>query len=196
MNLKTIKMKKLNLEPKTIETVNQLASSIINNTKKTMGFVPNMYTGMANNPALLDAYVHSYKTFRQNSGFNAIEQEVIFLSIAYENECDYCMAAHSFVADKASKVPTEITDAIRSNGTITDEKLKALSTLARIITRNRGHVTNQEIIDFLDAGYNENHVLGVITGVGVKTFSNYFNHIAETSLDTVFKQREWSKELV
>ena len=24
--------------------------------------IPNMYAGMANNPALLDAYVHSYKT--------------------------------------------------------------------------------------------------------------------------------------
>ena len=189
-------MKKLNLEPKTIETANPLASSIINNTKKAMGFVPNMYTTMANNPALLDAYVHSYKTFRQNSGFNAIEQEVIFLSVAYENECDYCMAAHSFVADKVSKVPTEITDAIRLNGTINDDKLKALSTLARVVTRNRGHVTNQEITDFINSGYNESHVLGVITGVGVKTFSNYFNHIAETSLDTVFKPREWSKATI
>lgn len=189
-------MKKLNLESKTIETANPLASSIINNTKKAMGFVPNMYTTMANNPALLDAYVHSYKTFRQNSGFNSIEQEVIFLSVAYENECDYCMAAHSFVADKASKVPTEITDAIRSNGNITDIKLNALSTFARLVTRNRGNVSNQEINDFLSVGYTESHVLGVITGVGVKTFSNYFNHIAETSLDTVFKSREWLKTTI
>mgnify|MGYP001057154335 CR=1 FL=1 len=186
-------MKKLNLEHKTFETANSIASSILDDAKKAMGFVPNMYAKMANNPALLDSYIHSYKTFRQNSGFNSVEQEVIFLSVAYENECDYCMAAHSFVADKASKVPTEITDAIRSNGIINNEKLKALSTFARIVTRNRGHVTNQEIADFLNAGYNENQVLGVITGVGVKTFSNYFNHIAETSLDTVFKSREWSK---
>jgi uncharacterized peroxidase-related enzyme len=186
-------MKKLKLDFKTTETASPIASSLLDDAKKAMGFVPNMYATMANNPALLDSYLHSYKSFRQNSGFNSVEQEVIFLSVAYENACDYCMAAHSFVADKASKVPTEITDAIRCNGNIEDSKLKALSHFTRIITRNRGHVTNQEISDFLNAGYNENDVLGVITGVGVKTFSNYFNHIAETPLDTAFMSREWSK---
>ncbi|PQB06873.1 alkylhydroperoxidase [Polaribacter filamentus] len=186
-------MKKLNLEPKTSETTNPITSAILDEAKKAMGFVPNMYAGMANNTALLDSYIHSYKTFRQNSGFNSVEQEIIFLSVAYENECDYCMAAHSFVADKASKVPTEITDAIRSNGIINNVKLKALSTFTRIVTKNRGHVTNQEIADLLNVGYDESHVLGVITGVGVKTFSNYFNHIAETPLDDVFKSRVWSR---
>jgi len=186
-------MKKLKIESRTIETSQPIASKILESTKKAMGFIPNMYTGMANNPALLDAYVHSYKTFRQNSGFNAVEQEIIFLSVAYENECDYCMAAHSFVADKASKVPIEITDAIRLNENITDSKFRALSNFARLITRNRGNVSNHEIDDFLAVGYTESHVLGVITAVGVKTFSNYFNHIAETNLDEVFKPRKWSK---
>ena len=118
---------KLKIEPMTATTAQPIASVILENTKKVMGFVPNMYKGMANNPALLDAYVHSYKTFRQNSGFNSVEQEIIFLSVAYENQCDYCMTAHSFVADKASKVPTEITEAIRSNQKITDSKFNALS---------------------------------------------------------------------
>ncbi|EAR00062.1 carboxymuconolactone decarboxylase family protein [Maribacter sp. HTCC2170] len=188
-------MSKLNIESKKVENAKPIASEILKNTNKTMGFIPNMYSGMANNPALLDAYVHSYKTFRQNSGFNSIEQEIIFLSVAYENECDYCMAAHSFVADKASKVPAEITEAIRSNGIINDKKLKALSSIARLVTKNRGHISREEINSFLDSGYTENHVLGVITGVGVKTFSNYFNHVAETKLDTPFKSRAWSKTI-
>jgi len=187
-------MKKLKISPMTTATAKPIASTILESTKKAMGFVPNMYTGMANNSSLLDSYVYSYKSFRQNSGFNAVEQEIIFLSVAYENNCDYCMAAHSFVADKTSKVPVEITDAIRSNENITDSKFKVLSAFARLITRNRGHVSNQEVNDFLSAGYTESHVLGVITAVGVKTFSNYFNHIAETTLDDVFKSREWSKE--
>ncbi|WP_296386407.1 carboxymuconolactone decarboxylase family protein [Winogradskyella sp.] len=188
-------MKKFKIEENTIETVQPIASKILENTKSAMGFVPNMYTGMANNQGLLDAYVHSYKTFRQNSGFNAIEQEIIFLSVAYENKCDYCMAAHSFVADKSSKVPVEITDAIRSNGSIEDTKLSALSNFAKLVTRNRGNISNQEINIFLNAGYTVSDILGVITGVGVKTFSNYFNHVAETTLDDVFKSREWSLEL-
>lgn len=56
-----------------------------------------MYKSMGNNPALLDAYIYSYNSFRANSGFNSVEQEVVFLSVAYENNCEYCMAAHSFI---------------------------------------------------------------------------------------------------
>ena len=46
---------------------------------------PNMYSNMANAPALLSTYSHGYKLFRSESGFRPIEQEVIFLTISYEN---------------------------------------------------------------------------------------------------------------
>ena len=39
---------------------------ILENTKKGMGFVPNMYRKMGANSALLDAYIYSYKSFRDN----------------------------------------------------------------------------------------------------------------------------------
>ncbi|MCH7523422.1 MAG: carboxymuconolactone decarboxylase family protein [Bacteroidetes bacterium] len=184
---------KLALTPKTIETADAISRVTLEAAQKGMGMIPNMYGGMANNPALLDSYSHAYKSFRENAGFTSQEQEIIFLSVAFENECDYCMAAHSFVADKMSKVPTEVTDAIRNNTEIEDVKYKALSQFSRIMTAKRGNPTQEEIDDFLDAGYNENHILGVITGIGIKTMSNYFNHVFNTPVDDAFKGRTWSK---
>ena len=184
---------KLALTPKTIETADAISRVTLEAAQKGMGMIPNMYGGMANNPALLDSYSHAYKSFRENAGFTSQEQEIIFLSVAFENECDYCMAAHSFVADKMSKVPTEVTDAIRNNTEIEDAKYKALSQFSRIMTAKRGNPTQEEIDDFLDAGYNENHILGVITGIGIKTMSNYFNHVFNTPVDDAFKGRTWSK---
>jgi uncharacterized peroxidase-related enzyme len=184
---------KMALTPKTIETADEISSKILVATKNGMGMIPNMYGGMANNTALFDAYSHSYKSFRTNAGFTSQEQEIIFLSVAYENECDYCMAAHSFVADKMSKVPTEVTDAIRNNTEIEDTKYSALSTFSRVMTSKRGNLTPEEIEDFLSAGYTENHILGVIAGIGIKTMSNYFNHIFNTPVDDAFKGRAWSK---
>ncbi len=179
--------------PKQIENAEPLAAAIMQKTKDSIGFVPNMYELMANNPALLESYTSSYRSFRENAGFTAVEQEVVFLSVAYENECEYCMAAHSFVADKMSGVPTEVTNSIREGKEISDKKLNALSKLARSITRNRGLIEQEEIETFLSAGYSKEHILGIITGVGVKTFSNYLNHIAHTSLDEAFMERKWSK---
>ena len=183
----------LSLTAKTIETADPISKTILETAQKNIGMIPNMYGGMANNPALLDAYILAYKSFRENAGFSSQEQEIIFLSIAYENECNYCMAAHSFVADKMSKVPTEVTDAIRNNTEITDTKYKALSQFSKVMTAKRGNPSQDDISSFLKAGYTENHILGVIAGIGVKTMSNYFNHVFNTPVDIAFKGRAWSK---
>ncbi|OUR94510.1 alkylhydroperoxidase [Flavobacteriales bacterium 34_180_T64] len=184
---------KLVLEPKTIDTADAISAKILEAAKKGMGMIPNMYATMANNTALFDAYSHSYKTFRENAGFTSQEQEIIFLSIAFENECDYCMSAHSFVADKMSKVPTEVTDAIRNNTEIEDARYKALSRFSRVMTAKRGNPSPEDIDAFLAAGYTENHILGVIAGIGVKTMSNYFNHVFNTPVDAAFSSRTWVK---
>lgn len=189
--MSTIKM--TNLEPKTIETADAISSEILETAQKKMGMIPNMYTGMANNTALLDGYVAAYNSFRAHSGFSPQEQEVVFLSVAYINNCDYCMAAHSFVADNMTHVPIEVTDAIRNNSEIPDAKLKALSLFAKTVTINRGLPTDTDIESFLNAGYTQNHILGVISGVGVKTMSNYFNHMFNTPVDDAFKGRIWEK---
>lgn len=174
-------------------TVSQKTQEIFDKTNKGLGFIPNMYIKMGGNTSLIDAYTHAYETFRSHAGFSPVEQEVIFLSVAYENNCEYCMAAHSFVGDMMTKVPLEVTNAIRDNQQIPDAKLGALSKLTRSLTVNRGNVSKQEVDDFLDVGYSESHVLGVITGIATKTMSNYSNHITQPKVDDAFKSRVWEK---
>ena len=174
-------------------TISPISQEILDSTQKALGFIPNMYQKMGVNPALLDAYTYSYNSFRANSGFNSVEQEVVFLSVAYENNCEYCMAAHSFVGDMMSKVPTEVTNAIRDNKQVPDTKLAALSKLTRLLTANRGHVTQAEVDDFLATGYTEAHVLGIVAGIAVKTLSNYSNHLTNPLVDVPFAGRIWKK---
>lgn len=174
-------------------TTSPISQDILDKTQKALGFVPNMYNKMGNNPALLDAYTYAYNSFRANSGFNSVEQEVVFLSVAYENNCEYCMAAHSFVGDMMSKVPTEVTNAIRDNKQVPDVKLAALSKLTRLLTANRGHVSQAEVDEFLATGYTEAHVLGIVAGIAVKTLSNYSNHLTNPEVDAAFAGRSWKK---
>lgn len=184
---------KINLEAKTIETADAISSKILEKTQSKLGLIPNMYADMANNTALLDGYVSSYTSFRTHSGFSPQEQEVVFLSISFENNCEYCVAAHSFVGDKMTHLPTEITDAIRNDSEIPHEKFKALSIFAKIVTAKRGLPSETDVTNFLNAGYTTKHILGVIAGVGIKTMSNYFNHIFNTSVDNAFESRTWEK---
>jgi len=159
--------------------------------RKRMGMIPNMYTRMANSPGMFETYLHGYERFRKDSGFTPAEQEVVFLSISAENGCEYCMAAHSVIADTSSKVPRDATEAIRGGTVIADAKLRAVAGLTRAVVATRGHPAVEDVKPFLEAGYTERQVLEIVLAVAVKTISNYANHLFETPVDAPFRAREW-----
>lgn len=173
-------------------TLPQKSEEILRDTEKKMGFVPNMYQMMAPNSALLEGYLHAYNAFRLNSGFDSVEQEVIFLSVAFANSCEYCMSVHSFVADQWSKVPLEITDAIRDGKEIPAKKLDVLSKITQSMTRTRGNISQEEVDEFISTGYTPAHLLGIIAGIAIKTMSNYSNHLTHPELDNAFVSRKWT----
>lgn len=176
----------------TIETATGKAKALLEAAKKKLGFVPIMYGAMANEPALFEAYATAYDAFRAETGFAPVEQEVIFLAISRANGCEYCMAAHSFVADAMSKVPADVTDAIRDGRPIVDAKLAALAKFTTTMVTSRGRPTDADVAEFRAAGYSEKNILGIILAISVKTLSNYSNHVFHTPVDEVFAGRAWS----
>lgn len=175
----------------TVESASGEAKSLLEAARQKLGFVPNMYGAMANEPALFEAYARGYDAFRAEAGFTPVEQEVIFLAVSRENGCDYCMAAHSFVADVMSKVPVEVTDAIRDGRAINDAKLAALSSFTAKMVSSRGRPSDADVAAFKAAGYTEKNILGVILAISVKTLSNYTNHVFRTPVDAAFAGRAW-----
>ncbi len=182
----------IKLDAVDIKTADERMKPILENIIKKNGGVPNMYANMINSPGLLETYLHGYDVFRRESGFSPVEQEVVFLTLSYQNACDYCMAAHSVIADKMSKVPEDVTNAIREGQSIDDAKLQALSAFSKEMFITRGRPSADATEQFLAAGYSERQVLEIILALAVKTLSNYSNHVFGTALDPMFKSREWS----
>ena len=183
---------KTSLSLRTTDDPDPAVSVPLKAVREGMGMVPNMYAAMVNLPALLDTYNHGYAKFRADAGFTPVEQEVVFLTISRFNACHYCVAAHSFVADMMSKVPAEVTDAIRADRPILEAKLEALRQFVHQMTESRGNPTPDQAQAFLGAGYTENHILGIVLAISVKVISNYSNHIFHTELDPGFAARAWS----
>lgn len=181
----------LTLPPQTIETAEPAARAALEKALASTGFIPNMYARMANLPGLLETYLSAQASFRGDPGFTPPEQETILLTISRENGCDYCVAAHSFIADKKSKLAVEVTDAIRADEPIPDARLAALSAFTQTMVRTRGLPARADVEAFLAAGYSERHVLGVILALAVKTLSNTVNHLFHTPLDAAFEGRRW-----
>lgn len=184
---------KLSIAPIRLDTASGRTKEALEAGQKSAGGrIPNMYAGMANVPGLLDTYLHGYQLFRRESGFTAGEQELIFLSIARVNECTYCVAAHSFIAEAVSKTPTQAIDAVRNDSAIEDPKLAALGKFTQIMLTSRGKPTPDELSAFLKAGYSEKNVLEIILAIAVKTISNYSNHVFHTEVDSMFKDKAWT----
>ena len=182
---------KLNLSAVTPDQAEPLARGRLEEAMNKLGFVPNMYAVMANSPGLFDTYIHGYNRFRKGSGFTPVEQEVVLLAISRENGCTYCVAAHSFIADKMSGVPESVTNAIRDGAAIPDAKLAALHDFVRTMVAKRGLPSKTDVNAFLAMGYSERHMLEIVLAIAVKTLSNYANHLFHTPVDAAFASRAW-----
>lgn len=170
----------------TPETATGEAADLLKGAKARMGFLPNMYGYMAQLPGVLAGYLSAYESFRQTAGFTPAEQETVLLVISRANNCDYCMAAHSMLADKKSGVPADALAALRAGTPVPDAKLQALASFTERMVISRGQPTKAEVDAFLAAGYEPKHVLGIVLGIATKTYSNYVNHLAGTEVDAMF----------
>ncbi len=182
----------VSLSPLTMDEADPEARSLLEGAQKQYGMVPNMYARLANVPDLFATYLYGYERFRKHSGFTPAEQEVILLTISRENECSYCMAAHSWVAQNMSKAPPDVIEAIRTGAPIRDPKLAALSLFTARMVRSRGTPVQEDARQFLEAGFSEVNILEIILAIAVKVISNYSNHIFHTPVDAAFAACEWT----
>ena len=160
-------------------------------SQKAMGMVPNLHAVMAESPSILKAYQQLTELYT-NSSFNADEMTVVWQSVNVENECTYCVPAHTAIA-KQMGVSDEISQALRDQKPLPDAKLEALRDFTLTMLRKQGKPSAAELKAFFDAGYAQRQVLDVILGISMKTLSNYTNHVAETPLDEPFKPMAWEK---
>jgi alkylhydroperoxidase family enzyme len=177
-----------------IETAPEGSKTLLEKSQKGFGMIPGLHGVLAESPQIFEAYQTLHQLFTETS-FNAEELTVVWQTINVEHECHYCVPAHTGIA-KMMKVDVAITEALRNETPLANPKLEALRTLTLIITRNRGHVSQEELNVFYAAGYGEQQVLEIILGLSQKVISNYTNHIANTPVDAPFKALAWSNEKV
>lgn len=171
-------MSRLNLvDP---ETATGRAAELLGAVKSGMGIVPNLTKVMANQPAVLDAFLGLGDALSKGS-FDPKTREAIALTVAGSNQCDYCASAHSAISQSLKVEQAEIDK--RLQGTSSDTKLAALLTFASAINEKRGLVSDEDIAAVRAAGYDDGAIAEVTAQVATNIFTNYINHVAQTAID-------------
>ncbi|MBC6716326.1 MULTISPECIES: carboxymuconolactone decarboxylase family protein [Aurantimonas] len=160
-------------------------------SQKAFGMVPGLHAVMAEAPGLLDAYQQVHELFL-NSSFDKDETTVVWQTVNVENNCHYCVPAHTGIA-KAMGVDDAITEALRNETPLPNARLEALRDFTLSVVRDRGNVDDAKVQAFLDAGFTRRNILEVVLGYSQKVMSNYTNHLAQTPVDKPFQKFAWQK---
>lgn len=177
----------------TPDSAPEAARPVLADAERKLGFVPNLYAGLANAPAALDGYLAVSACFDKSS-LTPTERQVVLLATSVANGCEFCVAAHSMIAKAMVGVPAEVVSKLREQEEPDDPKLAALTAFTRAVVEERGWVADHPAFPrFLEAGYTPAQALEVVLGVTQKTLSNYANHLLGTPLNPAFESERWSR---
>ena len=159
--------------------------SLLDQVKKSFGFVPNLFAVFANSPVLLEGYLALNAAYEKAS-LTPIERQLVLLAASVANHCDYCTAAHGTVLKGMLEVSADIVAAVRANRALSNRRYDALVNLARAMVISRGEVPEQTLAAYFDAGYRSDQVAEVLVGIALKTLSNYTSHLSPPEIDAAF----------
>ena len=174
-----------------LDSAPEASKPLLEKSQKAFGRLPGLHKVLAESPQAYEGYQVLHKLFTETD-FDAEELTVVWQAINVENECHYCVPAHTGIA-KMMKVSEGISEALRNETPLPTPKLEALRCFTVQMVRDRGNVTDAQMQAFFGAGYGHRAVLDVILGMAQKTMSNYVNHVAKTPVDEVFKSLAWDR---
>jgi alkylhydroperoxidase family enzyme len=158
------------------------AKKLFNRVQNKLGRVPNMLRIMGNSPAVLEGYLSFSAALNENSIGGELN-ELIALTVANENGSDYCNSAHFYQGKKVLCLNI-ITLEHAIYGESYDSKINAALKFASEIIKTKGKVSDKMFKKIKSAGYNDTQISEIIGTVALNIFTNYFNSVALTEIDS------------
>lgn len=149
-----------------------------------LGFVPNLIEKMNVNPVVAAIYLQGQDALGAGVLSKAEQQAVMLAASAY-NDCHYCTAAHRAGAKQAG-VSDEAVDALDQMKSAGDARLSTLAEATWKVQKSRGHLSDDDLEQLENEGISRAALYEIITIIGLKTISNYVNHLAKTEIDEAF----------
>jgi alkylhydroperoxidase family enzyme len=173
-----------------IDSAPQKSKPALQTLQSAFGFVPNIAGAMSNSPVLISSLVGLFGNVHGGS-FSEAQIQTLLLTNAVTNAATWAVAFHSFLALKEGIDSLDV-QAIRDGRAPQDVKLAALSTLARTLIEKRGRLDDEDMDQFIGAGFGQDHLLEVVAVVAASTITNYTASITRPPLEPAFQPQAWS----
>ena len=169
-----------NIQVPSIHEVDDKAQKIFTNLEKALGMTPNIYATIGYSSNTLEAYLQYAQSIGKGS-FSKKEAEAIKLAVSEINGCEYCLAAHTAIAQLNGFSIAETID-IRT-AKIADERLRTIIQTAQAISNNKGNISDDLKAAFFALGFGPKELVELIGTVNVVSFTNFIHNATKIPID-------------
>ncbi|HKE00737.1 MAG TPA: carboxymuconolactone decarboxylase family protein [Planctomycetota bacterium] len=147
--------------------------------RSKLGLVPNMTRAMANAPAVLEGYL-GLSGALGGGALDARLRQRIALLVAQENECTYCLSAHTAIGKRLGMSEVDLADARRGRS---DAKSTAALRFGARLLAERGGVSDDDLRAVRDAGFSDGEIAEIVAHVALNVLTNLFNRAFAVDVD-------------
>src|SRR4051794_8722259 len=147
---------------------------------KNIGFTPNMMAAFAQSPIAFNAWATLLGSL--SKALDVKTRDSIGLAVSEVNGCNYCLAVHSFTAERMARLPGDDIVLARK-GHATDRKRDAAVQFARKVIESRGHVSDADLKAVRDAGHSDANIIEIVALVAMYSLTNFFNNVFDPEKD-------------
>ncbi len=158
---------------------------IIEAARREFGFLPNLVRELLVSPAVARAYLCGQAAMA-GAALTAPEQQAVQLAVATYNDCGYCRAAHRRGAERAGIAAADI-QAIAQGSPPDDMRLRTLTVATWQVLDAKGWLGSADLQALEQQGVDRRQLYEIIALVGLKTITNYINHVAHPEVDEAFR---------
>jgi AhpD family alkylhydroperoxidase len=173
----------------TLDSAPEQSRPVLQQLQQTFGFIPNIAGAMAESPVLIGAFINLFQKVHSGT-FSEAQIQTLLLTNAVTNACSWAVAFHTALALHEGLTPADV-EAIRAGRAPADRQHAALSTLAKTAIEKRGHLDDQDVSVFLEAGFRRDQVLELLAVTAASTITNYVGSITQLPLEAQFQVHAW-----
>jgi AhpD family alkylhydroperoxidase len=159
----------------TVDSAPAASRPLMEATIAQFGLLAEPVARLAESPEMLDGFLHASHLFEACT-LDPLSREVVVMTIATRNGCRFCINMHTGRLRQLGTAP-ELIKALRNEEPLETKRLEAVRQFTLRVLATTGEVPDEEINEFLAAGYNHRNALEVVLGIGTYTMSTFANRL-------------------
>src|SRR6201996_7852590 len=162
------------------EETPEASRPVLDKVEKMLGFVPNLQRLMSISPAALNGWAGLMGQLATT--LDVKTRDGIALAVSEADGCNYCLAAHSYIAHNLAKIDIDEI-AINREGKSADPKRQAAIMFAKRLIDTAGKVSDEEFETVRKAGWSDANTIEMCALTAQFLLTNFVNNAGQPPID-------------